>query len=229
MCAIESFINPNDVHCARTRLICVDNTWHGHPLTPAYLHEVRAIADKYGLSVHIDGARLFNAAVALNLQVRDLVADADSVQICFSKGLACPAGSIICGTEKFIAEARRVRQALGGTMRQTGMLAAACLVALKQMVDRLAEDHTNARLLSDGLAKFPEIDIAPGDTNTNIMFFHTSPAIKPDKLLAQLRSAGVLVGWSNARMGFRAVTHYGISHEDIVENAAAREGRPVRH
>jgi threonine aldolase len=216
--AIEASINPDDPHFARTKLISLENTWNGHPLTPQYMKEVRQIADKHELKVHLDGARIFNAALALRVSPRELVTDVDSVQLCFSKGLACPAGSIIAGDTEFIAEARRLRQCLGGRLRQVGILAAACLVALDKMIDRLAEDHANARQLAEGLAELPGIIADPGDTHTNIVFFHTAlPGITPPEFLAQLKAAGVRMGWMNDRVGFRAVTHYGIDHNDVVE------------
>ncbi len=216
--AIESSINADDPHFARTKLISLENTWNGHPLTPEYMSEVRDIADRYSLKIHLDGARLFNAAVALKASPVDLVRDADSVQFCFSKGLSCPVGSIIAGDSHFIAEARRLRQCLGGRLRQVGVVAAAASVALDTMIDRLAEDHANARHLAEGLAELPGIIADPGDTHTNIVFFHTSlPGLTPRVILAHLQEAGVRMGWLSERLGFRAVTHYGIDRDDIAE------------
>jgi threonine aldolase len=137
------------INLPRVRLVCLENTHNrmgGRVLRPAYMQEVRAIVDRHGLAIHLDGARIFNAAVALDMDVRDLVRDADSVAFCLSKGLSAPVGSLVCGTKDFIAHALRNRKVLGGTMRQVGIVAAAGLVAVDQMVDRLAEDHANARL-----------------------------------------------------------------------------------
>ena len=145
---IEASIRPDDIHNPHSQLIVLENTHNrknGSPLDVAYMRSVRDLADKYNLKIHIDGARLFNAAIALGVDARDLVADADSVSFCLSKGLAAPVGSVICGSGEFIIKARRARKLVGGGMRQAGVLAAAGVVALTEMTDRLAEDHANAR------------------------------------------------------------------------------------
>src|SRR5262245_1525135 len=151
-----------DSHAALTRLICLENTHNrcgGVVLAPEYMRSVHHFAREQGLMVHLDGARLFNAAVALGLEAREIAQHADSVMFCLSKGLAAPVGSILAGDAEFVARARRVRKLLGGGMRQAGIIAAAGIVALDQMVERLAEDHANARLLAEGLASFPQIGI----------------------------------------------------------------------
>ncbi|MBW2539686.1 MAG: low-specificity L-threonine aldolase, partial [Deltaproteobacteria bacterium] len=145
---IEAAMRPDNIHFPRTRLIVLENTHnrcYGSPLSAAYMQAVGDIARSNGLKIHVDGARLFNAAIALETEARDLVTQADSVSFCLSKGLAAPVGSVVCSTRDFISEARRVRKVLGGGMRQAGILAAAGIVALTEMVDRLKDDHLNAR------------------------------------------------------------------------------------
>ncbi len=167
---IRSAINPAGTMFAPTRLICLENTWAGRILPTAYVNEVHKIASANKLKMHLDGARIFNAAVALKTDVKNLTAKFDSVQFCFSKGLAAPIGSMICASKEFISEARRNRHLVGGSMRQVGVIAAAGIVALEQMVDRLAEDHTNARKLAMGLAEFDELELDPSTVDTNIVF-----------------------------------------------------------
>ena len=173
---VEEAIRPESLHAPGTRLICVENTHNyagGAASTPAELGALRAVADRHGLMIHMDGARLFNAAVALSVPARDLAAPADSVSFCFSKGLSAPVGSLLCGTGEFIARARRRRKQLGGGMRQAGVLAAAALVALDTMIDRLAEDHANARRLAEGLARLPGVAIDPGRVSRRRLRFVT--------------------------------------------------------
>src|SRR5579884_1746137 len=164
----------DDVHEARAGLLCLEDTHNmcgGRVLSAATLRELAAPARRRGLPVHLDGARIFNAAVALGVPVRELAAEVDSVQFCLSKGLSAPVGSIVAGSRDFIAEARRVRKLLGGGMRQAGIIAAAGILALTEMVDRLAEDHANAKRLAEGLAAIPTIAIEPETIETNILFF----------------------------------------------------------
>ena len=181
-----------------------------------------AVAHEHGLRVHVDGARLFNAAVALDVPASDLVADVDSVSFCLSKGLSCPVGSLLCGDADFIERARGVRKLLGGTMRQSGVIAAAGIVALDQMIDRLAEDHANGRRLAEGLAALPGLSINPDDMPTNLIFADLDPArFSGDEFSARLAAEGVLVGASQRP---RFVTHYGITADDI-DFALAAIGR----
>ena len=159
---VAAIRDPGNPHFPRTKLITVENTHNrcgGSPLSVAYMRSVGALAKQYGLLFHVDGARIFNAAIALGVDVRTLVADADSVTFCLSKGLAAPVGSVVCGSKAFIAEARRARKVVGGGMRQVGVIAAAGIVALTQMVERLADDHTNATALAAGLAALPGIQV----------------------------------------------------------------------
>ena len=215
---IEAAIRPDNVHFPRTRLISLENTHnrcHGSPLSLAYLAAVREIANCYGLKLHLDGARLFNAAVAQGLDAKEITADADSVSFCFSKALAAPAGSVVCGARDFIAEARRARKVLGGGMRQAGVLAAACMVALEEMVDRLADDHTNARKLAEGLAEVAGLTTDPRLVATNMVYAGIGRQDMTSELLVErLRAKGVLVLPTNPRR-IRAVTHYHITSDDI--------------
>ena len=215
---MEAAIRPDNVHFPRTRLIALENTHNrcgGYPLTPEYMHDVRGIADRHGLSIHVDGARIFNAAVALQSDVASLLAAADSVTFCFSKGLAAPVGSMVCGGKDFIAETRRARKVLGGGMRQAGVLAAAGMVALTGMVDRLAEDHANARRLAEGLGGCRGMVIDPGQVRTNIVYFGVQhEGLTAQELAARLDAAGVRV----LALGpdqVRAVTHYQVTADDI--------------
>jgi len=215
---IEAAIRPENVHFPRSRLICLENTHNrcgGAVLTPEYTKAVCELAHRHGLAVHLDGARIFNAAVALGVDVKELVEDVDSVQFCLSKGLSAPVGSLICGDEKFIYEARRNRKIVGGGMRQAGIIAAAGIVALEQMVDRLVEDHANARRLAEGLAEIPGLAIDLDRVQTNIVIFElVSERLTPAELQARLDERGVkLLAIEGRRL--RAVTHYGIEAEDI--------------
>ncbi len=213
--AIKEAINPDDYHFARSKLICVENTWNGNPLTVSYMEELNKIAEKHSLQIHLDGARIFNAAIALQVPVADLVKRAHSVQMCFSKGLSAPVGSIICSNKPFIKEARRARKMLGGGTRQIGIVAAAGILALEKMIDRLAEDHENAKLFADELAQIKGINIQPAAIRTNMVFFRVD-GISDLEFVARLKEKGVLLG-TFGPAGIRAVTHYGITSTDIEE------------
>lgn len=210
-------INDDDVHRTKSRLIALENTYNGMPLTPAYMRMVKELALQNGLAVHLDGARLFNASRALLAGIDEFTAHVDSVQFCFSKGLAAPVGSIICGNHEFIARAKRARKALGGGMRQAGIMAAACLWALDNMVERLDIDHGLASHLAQGLAAIEGISVSEARPRTNMVFFESSRGDLPRQELARrLRDVGVLVA-VEGQLGIRAVTHYGLSTEDIEE------------
>lgn len=215
---IEAAIRPDDVHHPRTRLITLENTHNrcnGSPLTPAYMHRVRQLADRYGLAIHVDGARIFNAAVSQGLNVRDLTVDADTVSFCLSKGLAAPVGSLLCGPRAFIEQARRIRKQVGGGMRQAGIIAAAGVVALDEMVDRLAEDHANARKLGEGLSGIPGLAVHPELIKTNILYIELQREdMTPGQLSQKMASLGVRINPAGPRR-LRAVTHYQVSPEDI--------------
>jgi threonine aldolase len=227
----------DDIHEARTGLLCLEDTHNmvgGRVLSPETLHELAAPARARDLPVHMDGARVFNAAVALGIPVSALAAEVDSVQFCLSKGLSAPVGSMVVGSRAFIDEGRRVRKLLGGGMRQAGIIAAAGVVALNEMVERLAEDHVNAKKLANGLAEIPGITIAPETVETNILFFgvrgEDGAAGDVTPLVTAAAQAGVLLsGGDDGRI--RAVTHYGISAADIERAlsvlAEAMQGLPA--
>ncbi len=215
---IEFAIRDDNIHFSRTRLIILENTHNGcsgYPLDTDYMKAVGQVARHHKLKIHVDGARIFNAAVALNVNPKDLVTEADSVSFCLSKGLAAPVGSVVCGTQDFINEARRARKVLGGGMRQAGVLAAAGIVALNEMVNRLADDHAHARKLAEGLAEMKGLDIDPNGIKTNIVYFETTredlPAIE---LESRLNAEGIKISAFGPRR-LRAVTYYHISAEDI--------------
>ncbi|MEM5787862.1 MAG: low-specificity L-threonine aldolase [Syntrophobacteraceae bacterium] len=215
---IEAAIRPDDVHHPRTRLIVLENTHnrcHGSPLTPAYMRTVREIADRHNIKVHVDGARIFNAAVAQGVDARELAMDADTITFCLSKALAAPVGSVVCGPRDFIARARRARKVVGGGMRQAGVLAAAGIVALDEMVDRLAEDHANARRLGEELSVVPGIAISLEMIRTNIVYVTIErEGLSSAELSAKLRESGVFLLPVGPRQ-LRAVTQYHVSTEDI--------------
>jgi len=214
---IEGAIKGDNVHFPRTRLICLENTHNmcnGTPLTVEYTSQVAHLARERDLPIHLDGARVFNAAAAMDVDVRKVVQDVDSVMFCLSKGLCAPVGSLLCGSADFIAEARRARKVVGGGMRQAGILAAAGIVALEQIADRLGKDHVRAKRLAEGLAALPEIEVAP--TATNILYFWLTEETSKtqEEVVNGLKERGVLLlGRLEGR--FRAVTHYWITDEDV--------------
>lgn len=208
----------SDQHESPPGIICLENTHNrcgGVVLSTSYIAEVHAIAQAHGLPLHLDGARIFNAAVALGVDVREMTRHVDSVQFCLSKGLAAPVGSLVAGSKPFIAQVRRMRKILGGGMRQAGLLAAAGIVALHEMVGRLAEDHASARTLAAGIAMIPGLRIDMGLVQTNIVRFELSDTrLSVHDMLVRLRERGVLMGGMGGQT-IRAVTHYGISASDI--------------
>lgn len=215
---IEATIRGENIHFPRTALVCIENTHNrcgGAALTPEDTAAIADVAHRHGIPVHLDGARIFNAAVALGVPVTDLTKDVDSVSFCLSKGLSAPVGSLVCGSADFVARARKMRKMVGGGMRQAGVIAAAGIVALEAMVDRLAEDHENARLLAEGLASIPGIVIDPTKVQTNIVIFEVASTNWAD-FARRLRERGVLttaIGYGRLRMN----THYGITRADIEE------------
>ncbi len=222
---VEAVIrDPNNPHYPITRLICLENTHNrcsGAVLTPEYMAQVRALANRYRLKIHLDGARIFNATIALGVSAAVVARDADSVSFCLSKGLSAPVGSLVCGSAEFVRQARRQRKLLGGGMRQAGVLAAAGIVALETMVDRMAEDHANARCLADGLALLPSIVLDPARIQTNIVIFELAPgAPAAAGFAAGMAAHGVKVGVVAPRR-IRAVTHYGIDANGIEQTLAA--------
>lgn len=220
--AIRENIRPDNAHMPITRLICLENTHggaYGAPVPRSYIDSVAEIARAHRLRLHIDGARIFNAATALGTTVRDLTEPADSVSVCLSKGLCAPVGSMIVGSREFIARAYRVRKSLGGAMRQVGVLAAAGLIALTEMSQRLGEDHATARALAEGLAKLPYVQIDLSTVHTNMLFFSLSAdcPLSAEALSARLKAEhGILLRPYNAEQRtFRAVTHYWITPESV--------------
>jgi threonine aldolase len=216
---VRATIRPDNEHYPRTGLICVENTHNragGTVQNEEDLAAVRELADKHKLPVHMDGARIFNAAVKLGVPVASLTAYADSVTFCLSKGLGCPVGSILCGSKDFIHEARRMRKVLGGGMRQAGIIAAAGIYALEHMIERLADDHDNAQRAAAGLAEMPGVKLSP-PPETNLLYF-TVEGWKARRLEDKLNAAGVLCFDEGGRI--RWVTHYGIEREDIDEALA---------
>ena len=207
--------SPSNVRHPRTALVAFENTQNacgGAVLTPEDTEVIADVAHSHDLPLHIDGARIFNAAVSLETPVAELVKGADSVTFCLSKGLSAPIGSVVSGSNEFIARARAFRAMVGGSMRQVGVIAAAGIVALETMVDRLAEDHANARKLALGLSHIPGISIDPDSLPTNLVFFDIT-AGDPAGLARRLDQRGIRGGTPVRR--WRFVTHYGITTDDI--------------
>lgn len=212
-------------HHPRTRLVCLENTQNicgGVPLPVDYVKAAVVLAHGHGLKLHVDGARLFNAAVALGVDAAELAGSADSVMFCLSKGLCAPVGSVLCGPADFIAEARRHRKQVGGGMRQAGILAAAGLVALDTMIERLEDDHANARRLAAGLRGLPGLEFDPGEPATNMVFFNVTARAKvsPAELVDRLRAQGIVLD-GDGTSRFRLVTHYWASAADVDRAIAA--------
>ena len=204
-------IHPDDVHQPISRLICIENTHNrcgGSPLTVEYTRSLCDSAHEHGLLVHIDGARIFNAAAALCVSPSELSSPADSVTFCLSKGLGAPVGSVICGTSAFIRKAHRIRKQLGGGMRQAGVLAAAGIVALEVMVDRLEEDHQRAKRFSDAISKYPGINLEYPTPRSNMVFFRVVD-FEPQEFVRLLAEKKIRIG-SPIGVSFRIVFHYQI-------------------
>jgi len=222
---IENAIRPDDIHDPITRMVILENTHNrcgGTVLSVDYTREVAELSHRYNLHLHLDGARVFNAAAAQKVDVSELTKPVDSVTFCLSKGLCAPAGSVVCGTKEFIKKGLRVRKMLGGGMRQAGILAAAGIVALEKMTIRLSEDHQRATRLAEGLSAIPGIKFAMGMPQSNMVFPSLSDEVKPaaNDIAARLAGLGVKVGVV-ARRRFRLVTHYWITDEDIVYTVQA--------
>jgi threonine aldolase len=212
---IEAAIKPDDAHFAKTRLLCLENTWNGNALPLAYLEQATALARRRGLATHLDGARLFNAAVASRVPAREIARHFDSVSVCFSKGLGAPIGSALCGSRELIARAHRIRKMAGGGMRQAGLLAAAADYALSHHVDRLADDHALARRLAEGLSGIQGLVVTP--PQTNILFAQVEGG-RGAALLEHLKSRGVL---ATGLIGLRFVTHLDVDAAGIDRAIAA--------
>jgi len=204
-------IKPIDFHFARTRLFCLENTQEGKVLPLDYLARASSLAKQNRLSIHLDGARVFNAAVKLKVPVREITRHFDTISFCLSKGLGAPVGSVLCGAREVIDKARRWRKVLGGGMRQAGILAAAGIYALTHHVDRLAQDHENARFLAEGLARIEELKLDPSKVQTNMIFFTLEPS-RFKSLQAYLKERGILI---SGREKIRLVTHLDVSTDDV--------------
>jgi len=218
-------IRGSDIHQPVSRLLILENTHNrcgGTVIGPEYLQQAGDLVHSRGLRLHLDGARIFNAAAALGVPVSALTASADSVTFCLSKGLCAPVGSVICGTGEFIARARRIRKQLGGGMRQAGVLAAAGIVALEEMTGRLAEDHVRAHRLADGLSGLPELEFPLGKPQSNMVFAKLTDEYPLDakEVAARLKTKGIKVGVVDVKT-MRMVTHYWIDDEGIDRTIAA--------
>lgn len=217
---VETAVSPDDAHFPTTRLILVENSYgskHGYPLPPAYFAALKAIARKHQLALHMDGARLFNAAVALGIDARAITQHVDSVSICLSKGLCAPVGSVLCGSKSFIAKAHRQRKLVGGGMRQAGILAAAGLISLTTMVERLHKDHAHAQLLAQGLAQIPGIEIDPQNVKTNLVFFKIAEYVNitAEEVAQKMQERANIWAGDTGPKSFRAVTHYWIGEDEV--------------
>lgn len=216
---IKDAFRDENIHFPKTKLICLENTHNAgggtvYPLE--YLKEIREIADEKNVKVHMDGARVFNAASYLNIDVKEIVQYVDSVMFCLSKGLSAPVGSMLCGTKEFIHEALRVRKLLGGGLRQSGVLAAAGIVSLEKMTDRLAVDHENARILAEGLNKNPHISVNMDNVKTNIVFFDVTGSVGACELADRLnKEFNILCDRKNA-VRIRMVTNRHIEKDDVL-------------
>ena len=218
---LEGALRYEDIHEPHSRMVILENTQNacgGVALTVEYTNQVAAFARENRLAFHIDGARLFNAAVKLGLPASELVRQADSVTFCLSKGLCCPVGSVLCGTSDFIERARRLRKMLGGGMRQGGILAAAGIYALDNMVERQGDDHQRASHLAEGLASIKGLNLAKGSPYTNMVFVHVQEESKltSSALVEQLKENGILVNESG-KNELRFVTHHDVG-DDAVAN-----------
>ena len=217
---ILAVIRPKNIHYPVTTLLCLENTHNrcgGSVLTPEYTLAVSKIAHEHGMKVYLDGARIFNAAVALGIPAAKLAEPVDSVAFCISKALSAPVGSLLCGSKEFIERARKWRKMLGGGMRQVGVIAAAGIVALEKMVDRLKEDHDNAKRLAKGLARIPGIEIKPRKVATNIVVFGIPPNYTRPVFIQKMNKLGVKLSAGRGDRYVRAVTQRHVDKADIDE------------
>ncbi|MCG6298135.1 low-specificity L-threonine aldolase [Vibrio vulnificus] len=209
---LAAAIKPDDSHFARTTLLSLENTINGKVLPLSYLQEARAFVDKHNLKLHLDGARVYNAATALDVPVRDIAQYFDSMTICLSKGLGAPVGSLLLGSKEYIAKARRLRKMVGGGMRQAGILAAAGKLALTEQVAQLKVDHANAKALAQGLSELPGVHVNPDFVQTNIVFAKLDDNVDIDAIAQKLAEESIIITPGNP---IRFVTHKDISRQDI--------------
>ena len=214
---VESAIKPDDPHFARTRLLCLENTQAGKVLPLEYLKRAQEFTRAHGLGLHLDGARVFNAAVHLKVPVTEISRYFDSVSVCLSKGLGAPVGSVLCGSKELIMKARRWRKVVGGGMRQAGMLAAAGIHALENHVERLARDHETARALAQALSQIEGVMVAPGGAQTNMVYINVEPQ-RSARMREYLKNQGMLISGQGS---IRLVTHLDVDRADIDRFAAA--------
>jgi len=223
---VEDAIRPKNIHFPEPTLICIENTHNRHGGTIIKPDQIRAISEvsnKYGLKLYMDGARIFNAAVALNVDVKEFTKHVDNLMFCLSKSLSCPVGSLLVGTSNFIERARKLRKVLGGGMRQAGIIAAPGIIALERMIDRLEEDHRNAKYLAEGIAKIEGIVVDMNRVQTNIVCFDISSLGIPAELfISGLKMNGILA-LSLDKNKVRMVTHRGIEKEHVKKAIAAIE------
>ena len=223
---VEAAIRPKNIHFPEPTLICVENTHNRHGgaiITPDQIRAISDVAKAHGLRLYMDGARIFNATVALKVDVQEFTRHVDNLMFCLSKGLSCPVGSVVVGTREFIDKAREIRKVLGGGMRQAGIIAAPGIIALEKMIDRLEEDHMNARRLAEGIAKIEGISVDLDCVQTNMVLFDVGGLGVADELfLSKLKENGVLA-LTNAKNKVRMVTHRGIEKEHIEKAITAIE------
>ncbi|WP_462151408.1 low-specificity L-threonine aldolase [Pseudoalteromonas xiamenensis] len=210
---LRKAIKPDDFHFARTKLLSLENTIGGKVLSIDYLNKARAFCNEHGLALHLDGARVYNAAVALEVDITEICAQFDSMTICLSKGLGAPVGSLLLGDNAYIAKARRLRKMVGGGMRQAGILAAAGLFALKNNVTRLADDHQNARYLAERLNEIEGFSTVNYNVQTNFVFVDVEDSVDIQVIADSLKQEGIL--FSPGYQGMRLVTHKDVSKQDI--------------
>jgi threonine aldolase len=233
---VEAAIRPKNIHFPDATLVCIENTHNragGTVITPAQIRAIEDVVHSHGLRLYMDGARIFNASVALGVDVKEFTRKVDNLMFCLSKGLSCPVGSLVVGDAEFVSQARKYRKMLGGGMRQAGVIAAPGIVALEKMVGRLSEDHENARLLAEGLAKVDGIDINLKAVQTNIVAFGVRGlGMTADQFVDRVRDKGVLCGTADAYR-VRMVTHRGIIRDDVgrtllcVQELAEEAERPA--
>jgi threonine aldolase len=214
---VAALIKPEDAHFAKTRLLVLENTQNGRVLPLSYIEEAATFARSKGLAFHLDGARVFNAAVKSGVPIKTITGCFDSASLCLSKGLGSPVGSVLVGKKDLIARAHRIRKMLGGGMRQAGVLAAACLYAVENHIERLAEDHANAKALAEGLAGLPGLTLDPKLVQTN-MLFGSVDAAKIGPLAQHLKQAGIVI---LPNPSLRLVTHLDVNKDDVTEVIAS--------
>ena len=218
ICNIEAAIRSDDIHFPRTSLISIENTHNmclGAPLSISYLQDLASLAKKYNLPVHMDGARVFNASVSIDVSIDEIANTVSSLTFCLSKGLSSPVGSVLCGDKDFIDEARRMRKALGGGMRQAGVIAASGIVALDTMIDQIKDDHQNAKILAKSLSEIDCVELNPDKIHTNIIYFTITGSDLSDSQIVQSMGNEGIKFFDVSKNRFRLVTHYGITRDDI--------------